>query len=445
MLRRSYLLFSILALMLAAGGSAMAQMEATSVRVETADTKAPVAGATIDLYRLDMAGKMTGTTDKDGSVTFPGTMAGVSYIIVASAPKFAPNFLPGVKAGLAGILIPLSVGDGRKVSEVEARNAVKTLETGEGGNLTPEQRAQILKEKANIAAVEVRNAKNKGDSEIASRLVDEGAAAFNANNYTLAIAKYDEGIVAVPDFIGITPRFYINKGISLKQRAVAEYRRMLETKDMPQQDKNDISIKVEKDLGDAATAFGKAWDMLKSSAATSPDMTKTVEGYREETITNALGTFRIAAQIKKVGEPVAIPAKAIIGGYLEQQNDAAKKAEATIVLADVLRQGGNYDASIAEYRKALALAPENPEALFGAALALIMGGTTYDDKGTEIKDKAKYQEAANYLAKFEPLAKGNPKYAEIAVEVPALVEVLKAADVVPVKETKTKVTTRKKT
>ena len=444
MLRRSYLLFSIFALMLAAGGSAVAQMEATSVRVETAETRAPVAGATIDLYRLDMAGKMTGTTDKDGSVTFPGTMAGVSYIIVASAPKFAPNFLPGVKAGLAGILIPLSVGDGRKVSEVEARNAVKTLETGEGGNLTPEQRAQILKTKADIAAVAARNAKITGDSEVANKLLNEGAAAFNAKNFTLAIAKYDEGIAAVPDFVGITPRFYINKGVSLKERAVAEYRRMLATKDMPQQDKNDISIKVEKDLGDAATAFGKAWDMLKASTATSPDMTKTVEGYREETITNALGTFRIAAQIKKVGEPVAIPAKAIIGGYLEQQNDAAKKAEATIVLADVLRQGGNYDASIAEYRKALALAPENPEALFGAALALIMGGTTYDDKGTEIKDKAKYQEAANYLAKFEPLAKGNPKYAEIAVEVPALVEVLKAADVVPVKETKTKVTTRKK-
>lgn len=427
---RSFSFLSVVALMLAAAISASAQTEPTTIRVQTADTKAPVAQATVDLYRLDMGGTMSGKTDKSGSITFAGTFAAAEYMIVASAPNFAAGFIDKVRTGTAGIVISLRAGDGSRPTKAQAFEALKNTtapQQTQSAELTAEQKAQLEKENAAIAAVEAKNAKSKADFDTASKLINEGASAFSAKNFDLAIAKYDEGIAAVPDFPGITPRFLINKGTAHRVRASLLNNQVASSKEMSPTEKAANYAKVQKDLADSVVAYSKSWAMVKDSstvAATNASLAKTMEGFRDETITASIESFRIAAQIKRVDDALLAPAKAMIPSIVEKQTDAAKRAEALAVFGDVLRMTGDFDGATAEYRKALEIQPENAEALFGAGMSLIMSGY-------EAKDKVKYQEAANYLGKFESLAKGNAKYAEIAAEVPGLLAELKAADVVP--------------
>jgi hypothetical protein len=60
-----------------------------------------------------------------------------------------------------------------------------------------------------------------------TKAVKEGNDAFAAKNYDLAIAKYDEGIAADPEFVGSAPIFYNNRGTALTARAVDTYNKAI--------------------------------------------------------------------------------------------------------------------------------------------------------------------------------------------------------------------------
>jgi len=59
----------------------------------------------------------------------------------------------------------------------------------------------------------------------------------------------------------------------------------------------------------------------------------------------------------------------------------------------MLLDSGAADKALTEFKAILATTPDSPEANLGAGLAVYAGG-----------DKAKYQEAANYLQKFVEVA-----------------------------------------
>ena len=48
--------------------------------------------------------------------------------------------------------------------------------------------------------------------------------ALNAKNYDLAISKFDEGVAAVPDFVGSTPIMLDGKLVALRARGYDKYR-----------------------------------------------------------------------------------------------------------------------------------------------------------------------------------------------------------------------------
>ena len=72
--------------------------------------------------------------------------------------------------------------------------------------------------------------------------------------------------------------------------------------------------------------------------------------------------------------------------YIAVETDPAKKAKAHLDLAQMLLDSGAADKALAEFQAILATQPDSPDANLGAGLALYAMG-----------DKAKFQEAANYL------------------------------------------------
>src|SRR4051794_30101998 len=103
MFRRSYLTFLFaLAATLVAAGATFGQNAPVSGTVElnTNGTKTPVAGALVEVYRIDIKTTLPAAkTGKKGDFAFAGLPLGGTYALAVSAPGCAPAVFPGVKAG----------------------------------------------------------------------------------------------------------------------------------------------------------------------------------------------------------------------------------------------------------------------------------------------------------------------------------------------------------
>jgi tetratricopeptide (TPR) repeat protein len=114
------------------------------------------------------------------------------------------------------------------------------------------------------AEIEAKNKKIQSDDETARRANTEGRAALDAKNYDLAISKFDEGITAVPDYIGSTPILLAGKLLALKSRGFEFYLQGARSTEAP--------VKIEKynaakkEYGAALAAYTQAVDIVKKGA-----------------------------------------------------------------------------------------------------------------------------------------------------------------------------------
>jgi tetratricopeptide (TPR) repeat protein len=83
--------------------------------------------------------------------------------------------------------------------------------------------------------------------------------------------------------------------------------------------------------------------------------------------------------------------------YFAAETDPAKKLSARLTLADMLREAGESEPAIAEYRAVLEASPDNPDALAGIGLSLFNVGVSEDNK-------PKMQEGLNFMQKFADTA-----------------------------------------
>ena len=117
-------------------------------------------------------------------------------------------------------------GDGKQLTEAEARAAAKgsaataPVEGSKPSAADQKEAVDLAKKNAEITA---KNKKLQEDDETARRANTEGRAALEAKNYDLAVAKFDEGINAVPDYIGSTPILLAGKLLALKGRGFDLY------------------------------------------------------------------------------------------------------------------------------------------------------------------------------------------------------------------------------
>ena len=422
MMRRSYFITSIAAVAVLLCGAAAVSAQTGQLRghvlLKQADgTTIKAAGAQVDVFRTDLPGSFPTKTDKSGVFVYAGLPFVGRYIIAASMPNAAPNFIAGVRVGQdIDYEVVLSPGDGRRLTEAEAKALVKpggggSTPTGGGGaKITPEEEAKRKAENERIAK---ENEKNININKVVGEAFKAGNAALTAKNYDEALKQYDTGLAADPE----QPSLLTNKTLALKARGVDRYNAAILTKDEAAKTSGLELAKA--DFKAAADAANKAADIIKKMpAATDPEEQKQQTVNKYATMSARAEAMRLF--VTKADGTQADAGAAAFEDYIAVETDAAKKSKAQLDMAQMLLDAGAGDKAFAAYQKILAQRPDDPDANLGAGLALFSTG-----------DKAKYQEAANYLQHFVDKAGDDHKFKADAKAI--LAELKSTENVVPEK------------
>ena len=391
-------------------------------------TSTPVAGALVEAFEMGV--RTTGPTDKTdkkGNFSFAGLKSGSTYVLSISAPGARAGYFPNVKAGTDNILINLEEGDGRKFTEAEVRAAVEggggvSGDASKNTELTEEQKKAKAEYEAKVKEVEAKNQKVQKINEVIGQSLSEGNKAFQAKNYDAAIASYDAGITADPDFAGTAPILSNNKAAALTARAVQNYNQNTKLTDATA--KVAAMKLVRKDFADAIASYDHSLKVLKSAQPGDIADPKVAETAKMNALRGVKETFRLMAATEQVDAEMAPKAKELFPEYIAAETEAAKKDEARIILADVYRVAGDSENAILAYRQVLETSPDNIDAMAGLGFSLV-------NLGYLNNDKTQLQEGANYLQKFASAAPSTHKYKDDAV---GLIDTLKKEqNVAPVK------------
>ena len=371
--------------------------------------KVPVADAQIDVFRVDMSAKYNTKTNKKGEFVFAGLPFIGTYVVAASHPTAKPNFVPGVKAGRdIPCEITVTPGDGKRLTLEEikaAGGASANPPAATGGNVAAEsaeakaKREELLKKNAEI---EAGNKKITEANEIIGRTFKAGNEALTAANtasrannsdeavakFTAAIAQYDEGLAADAE----QPAILTNKAVALKGRGVERFNATVRSKTLDDAGKTAGLQAAKDDFKAAGETSSKAVALIKAMPApTDPaELQRYTANKYAAMLTNA-ESMRL--YVSKADPTQADAGLAAFKDYIAVETDAAKKAKAQLDMAQMLLDAGQGDKALVEFRAILAATPDSPEANLGAGLAVYATG-----------DKAKYQEAANFLQRFVEVA-----------------------------------------
>ena len=396
----------------------------------------PLADAVIDVFRTDMSAKYQTKTNKKGEWVFAGLPFVGTYTVAASHPTAAPNFQPGVKAGREiQCDITVTPGDGKRLTFEDIKAAGGgTAAPPTGGAAAPSaadkaKAEEMLKKNAEI---EASNKKITEANEVISRTFKAGNEALTAaslaskekksdeaiQKYTEAVGQYDQGLAADAD----QPAILTNKAVALKGRGVERFNAAITSKSLDDAGKAAALQQAKDDFKAAADASGKAATMLKSQ--TPPTETAEVARYNANKYA-ALLTYAESMRlfVTKADQSQADAGEAAFKDYIAVEMDPAKKAKAQLDLAQMLLDAGAADKALVQFKSILATTPDSPDANLGAGLAVYASG-----------DKAKFQEAANFLQKFVEVAPdSNPMKADAKA---ILTELKNTENVVPEKTTR---------
>jgi hypothetical protein len=403
MFRKDYFKFILtIALILVGGSAAFAQYAPISGRVELkkADgTTAPVAGALIEVYRVDIKGTApSAKTDKKGVFNFAGLQLGATYVLSVSAPGAKPGYFPNVRPGNPGtdkIVVTLDEGDGKRWTEQEIRDALSGAPAGQQtGQMTEEQKKAKAEYDKQVEQVTAKNKETENKNTVITTALKEGNEAYNAKNYDVAVAKYSEGIAADPKYVGSAPILLNNKGVVLKILGIDAYNRSVKSTDAAE--KATLAAKAKQNLEDSLTSYNDSWTVLKNAPTTDITDQASYAKAKYDALAGLTEAYRLLVVTKSNPAKAADAAEAF-DAYLAVETDPAKKAKAQITYGDVMREAGISDKAITAYKGALVTSPDNPDALAGLGLSLF-------NSGVVASDKAQMQEGLNYMSKFIEVA-----------------------------------------
>ena len=402
---------AVAVLLVFASISAVAQvgeLRGTVMMKQADGQKVPLADAQIDVFRTDIKGEYKTKTNKKGEWVFAGIPFVGTYVVAASHPTASPNFMPGVKAG-RGVPVELEVtpGDGKRLTFEEIKNAggasAAPANTG-GGSEKPSggesdsdkaKREEMLKKNREI---EESNKKITAANEVIARTFKAGNEALTAasaaskaqNNeqaiqkYTEALTQFDEGLAADAE----QPAILTNKAVALKGRGVEKYNSAIRSKTLDDAGKTAALEGAKADFKAAAEASSKAVTLIKAQTVpTDPAELQRFNGNKYAAMLTQAEAMRLF--VSKVDATKAAEGVTAFKDYIAIETDPAKKSKAQLDLAEMLLNSGAADKALAEYEAILAATPDNPDANLGAGLSLYAAN-----------DKAKFQDAANYLQKF---------------------------------------------
>lgn len=397
--------------------------------------KVPLAEAQIDVFRTDVTAKYNTKTNKKGEFVFAGLPFIGTYTVAASHPTAQPNFVTGVKAGRD---IPCDIivtpGDGKRFTYDEIKSATPSTPsaTGSGGSGGGESAADKAKREELIRKnkeIEESNRKITEANEIINRTFKAGnesltaaSAAVKANNSDDAIAKYTEAINQYSQGLAADaeqPALLTNQALAFKGRGVERYNTSIKLASTDEAGRKTALEGAQADFKAAAESASKAVALLKQV----PTPTDPTEQQRLNA--NKYAAFSTNAEAMRLYATKSDPAQAeaalqAFRDYMNLETDPAKKAKAQIDAAQMLLDAGAADKALAEYQSILTTQPDNVEANLGAGLALYATG-----------DKAKFQDAANYLQHFVDVAPDSHKFKSSAKDI--LTEMKNTEKVVPEK------------
>jgi tetratricopeptide (TPR) repeat protein len=414
---------SVVAILLLGAGAAAAQvgeLRGKVFMVQPDGTTVPVVGATIDVFRTDIAGKWETKTDKKGEYVYAGLPYVGTYTIAISAPNARPEVKKGVQVGRGDMpAVTLSAGDGKRFTMEEAKAASASGPPRGGGSESVADKAkreEIVKKNEEIRK---SNEKLQEAGKIVTESFGLATAAIRANNYDEAIKQSDIGIAADPEQAAL----WTLKANALKARAVDRYNAAVLSKDDAAKTAGIEAAKA--DFKSAAEMADKAVAIAKGEPAATDPAEQTRQTGRKYV------ALSVRAEAMRLYVTKGDPSQADAGvtafqEYIAVETDPAKKARAQLDLAQMLLDAGSADKAIVEFQKILDADPDNVDALYGMGVAQI-------NIGYAANDKAKLQEAVNYLQRFVDKAPDTNKY---KLEAKATIdEMKKQQNVVPEKTT----------
>jgi len=363
------------------------------VTLKQADgTIVPAADAVVDVFRSDLPGDFNLKANKKGEFVHAGLPLQGTYIISVSMPGAQPYYLPGVRAGRdEDYKIELSTGDGRRLTRDDIKTLMARTPGAAGGDTKTSaedkaKREELIRKNAEIEAA---NKKAETSNAIIDRTFKAGNEALRTKNYDAAIAQYDEGLASDPEHPG-APALLTNKTMALSARAVDKYNTAVRSTD--DATKNAGMESAKKDWREASEASAKAVAMLRAmpaaSDAAAANAAKLNLYFALMTRADAMRLF-----VTKVDPGQVDAGVTAYQEYIAAEADPVKKSRAEHDLAQMLFDANVFDRALSEYQKILEANPDDLDALLRAGQALF-------NIGAINTDKTKYQEAANYLARF---------------------------------------------
>jgi tetratricopeptide (TPR) repeat protein len=366
------------------------QLRGHVVMKQADGTQVPVAGAQIDVYRTDITGKYETKTDKKGEFVFAGLPYVGTYMVTASQTGARPDWMPNVKAGREiDLTLVLTPGDGSRLTLEQMKAAMTGTGAAQSSAEDKAKRAEMERQNAEINS---QNEKAKNANEVIARTFKAGNTALMAKNYDEAIKQYQEGLSADAGQSALLT----NQAVAYKARGVEKYNAGISAKD--DAEKNANLEAARSDFKAAAAASAKAAALVKAMPV--PTAAAEVERYNG----NRLASYSTNAEamrllVTKVDSTPADAALAAFKDYIAIETDPVKKAKAQLDSAQMLLDAGVVDKSFTEFHTILETQPDNPDANLGAGLSLFAS-----------QDKAKYQDAANYLQHYVDVAPDTHKF-----------------------------------
>jgi tetratricopeptide (TPR) repeat protein len=385
-------------------------------------TTVPAAGAQIDVYRTDVAGKYDTKADKKGQFVFAGLPFVGTYVISASAPNAQPTAIGGAKAGREiDFEVVLNPGDGKRFTEAEAKASAGGARGNSDTTKPPtESAADKAKREEELKKYEAEKNRVTNVNEVLNRTFKAGNEALTAKNYDEALKQYDEGLAADPEQV----IFYSRKSAALRYRGVDHYNASIKATDATVKTNELESAK--KDFQASVEAVQRGVELSKKEAAATDAVGQSNQALRKlDVLSNRAESMRLLMKVDPTQSDATLIA---YNEYMAVEQDAAKKAKAEKDLAQIMFDSSSdvagFERALAAYKKILEANPEDVDAVLRIGQALFNIGALNNN------DKAKYQEAANYLQLYVNKAPEG----QLKSEAKDLIEALKAqANVTPEK------------
>ncbi len=365
------------------------QVEGT-IKIKAEDgSKKPVAGALIDIYRLDIKGHFDVKSDKNGHFIRLGLPLQGTYLFVVSAPGAAPTYMNNVRITQMPVVdVTLDPGDGHVLTLEEVQKAVGQQKSGGGGQAAAKPVSPADKAKAETAQKEYETKVKEGQEVQAS--FDQARTHYNtgiemmqATNYQNALSEFEAAAKVDPGKHAAIAMLAYRANANL---AEAHYQLGVDLFNKKQRPEAKVHFEA------AVVAVKKALTLAPNDTAeNNPNLNNDLVIYYNILSKNVMLLVEYYGAANLVDDTIKELDKA-------EALDAVNKNKWGVLKADMYRSAGRTDDAVAAYKRVLTGDPAYVDALYGLGLTLIASS-----------ERAQIQEGANTLADFVAKAPSTDK------------------------------------